>query len=608
MAPAVRDFYEGKECGAYELLGSFYEGSGTRFVLWAPRARSVSVVGDFNGWQPGLSPLYRREDGLWEGRFENAYPGQKYKYAVTGCFGETVLKADPYARQSEKGGTASVIRSGDYFAWSDGDYLVNRPNPHENPMNIYEVHLGSWRSGLSYGQAAEDLLNYVVDMGYTHIELMPLMEYPYDPSWGYQVTGYFSPTARYGEPEELKRLVDRAHALGIGVLMDWVPAHFTRDQYGLSRFDGDALYEHPDPRRSDMRQWGTLLFDYGRPEVRSFLLSSARYWLKEFHMDGLRVDAVSCMLYLDFGKEDEDHLSNDKGGREDFSSISLFHALDKDIHELPGKKLLIAEESTAFPAVTRKHENSLGFDFKWNMGWMNDMLSYMALDPIYRKWNHGKLTFSLTYAFSENYVLPFSHDEVVHGKKSMLNKMPGSYEDKFSQLRLLYMYLMAHPGKKLTFMGMEFGQFIEWRFGESLDWLLLGYPRHTELQSFVRGLNRFYKDNPALYERDGGWEGFTWVSVDDADNSVLAFLRKSQKETLLCVFSFTPVPRPGYLLNAPKAGPYQEVFSTNLLPSPGKKILKTRKSQTGLTGSVLSMDLPSFGGVYLKYLGKEGNP
>ena len=470
-------------------------------------------------------------------------------------------------------------------------------------MNIYECHLGSWKEGLSYRQLADELLPYVKDMGYTHVEVMPLLTYPYDPSWGYQVTGYFAATGRYGSPDDLKYFVDRAHQLGVGVIMDWVPAHFTRDDHGLRRFDGTPCYEHSDPRRGDMRQWGTLLFDYGKPEVRCFLTSSAVYWLEEMHMDGLRVDAVSCMLYMDFGREGTgDWLPNSQGGREDLNAIALLKHLSWAVHSLDNRKLLIAEEATAFPMVTNKNGEGLGFDFKWNMGWMNDMLSYMGMDPIYRQYHHAKLTFSLTYAFSEYYVLPFSHDEVVHGKKSMLNKMPGSYEEKFQQLRLLYTYQMAHPGKKLTFMGTELGTFIEWRFYESLEWFLLGYPKHEEFRQYVRGLNRFYRSHPALYERDDGWDGFEWSVVDDKDTSVVSFLRKSRDETLFCVFNFTPVNRPGYIMGVPEAGTFESVFSTGELPPEHNRALCTEAAPAGGRHPFqIRVDVFPFCGMYYKF-------
>ena len=606
MTEQIKDFYEGRCIRAYRFLGCHRAERGYRFLVWAPNARAVAVSGDFNGWSREQNPAWRREDGLWEAIIENAQPGQKYKYAVTRCDGSLIMKADPYGRMAEPKGTASQVYDPDPFPWQDKEYLSHLGNAHTGPMNIYECHLGSWKEGLSYRQLADELLPYVKDMGYTHIEVMPLLAYPYDPSWGYQVTGYFAATSRYGAPDDLKYFVDKAHQLGIGVIMDWVPAHFTRDDHGLRLFDGTPCYEYGDPRRGDMRQWGTLLFDYGKPEVRSFLTSSAVFWLEEYHMDGLRVDAVSCMLYMDFGREGGDWMPNSQGGREDLSAIALFKHLSWAVHGLEGRKLLIAEEATAFPMVTNKHGDGLGFDFKWNMGWMNDMLSYMVMDPIYRQYHHSKLTFSLTYAFSEHYVLPFSHDEVVHGKKSMLNKMPGTYEEKFQQLRLLYTYQMAHPGKKLTFMGMELGTFIEWRFYESLEWFLLSYPKHDEFRKFVRGLNHFYRDNPALYERDDGWDGFEWSVVDDAQNSVVAFLRKSKDETLLCVFNFTPVARPGYALPVPEEGTFTLAFSTGELPVDQGWSLATQPAYPGSRFPyMVRQDLFPFSGMYFKFTKKN---
>ena len=602
MTELVTDFYEGRCIRAYQVLGCHRAERGFRFIVWAPNARFVTVAGDFNGWSYTQNPAWRRPDGLWEAIIENAQPYQKYKYVVTRADGSVVLKADPYGRMPEPRGTGSLVYDPGPYPWTDGEYLSALKDAHTGPMNIYECHLGSWKEGLTYRQLAEELLPYVKDMGYTHIEVMPLLTYPYDPSWGYQVTGYFAATGRYGSPDDLKYFVDKAHELNIGVIMDWVPAHFTRDDHGLRLFDGTPCYEYSDPRRGDMRQWGTLLFDYGKPEVRSFLISSAVYWLEEMHMDGLRVDAVSCMLYMDFGREGDDYLPNSEGGREDLSAIALFKHLSWAVHSLAGRKLLIAEESTAFPMVTDKNGEGLGFDFKWNMGWMNDMLSYMAMDPIYRRYHHDKLTFSLTYAFSEHYVLPFSHDEVVHGKKSMLNKMPGSYEDKFQQLRLLYAYQMAHPGKKLTFMGTELGTFIEWRFYESLEWFLLSYPKHDEFHRFVRGLNQFYGDNPALYERDDGWDGFEWSVVDDRDTSVVAFLRKSRDETLLCAFNFTPVHRPGYGLPVPEEGTFVPVFSTGELPAEQNVPLAAEPAQGARFPYMIKTDLFPFCGIYYKLI------
>ncbi|MDO4543232.1 MAG: 1,4-alpha-glucan branching protein GlgB [Clostridia bacterium] len=563
-------FNEGTTVCAYESMGCHpvtIDGKPAyRFALWAPNAKRIGVSGEFNGWSDSALPMERiGETGVWEAFSFEAKEGQLYKFAVLGADEQLIYKADPYAFCAEPHGTASKIYSSSDFPWTDGTYLKKHKKPYNKPMNIYEVHLGSWRANQSYRELAHSLIDYVVDMGYTHIEVMPLMAYPFDPSWGYQVTGYYAATSRYGSPDDLKYFINRAHEKGIGVIMDWVPAHFTRDGYGLARFDGSALYEHADPRRSDMKQWGTLLFDYEKPQVQSFLISNAIYWLKEFHFDGLRVDAVSCMLYLDYGRQDGEWLPNKNGGKENLAAIEMFKKLATAIDKLHGGKLLIAEESTAFPMVTSKHgKDSLGFDFKWNMGWMNDMLSYMQMDSLFRKWHHEKLTFSLMYAFSERYILPFSHDEVVHGKLSMLNKMPGDYWQKFAQLRLLYLYQMTHPGKKLTFMGMEFGQFIEWRFDDSLDWLLLDYPKHVEMQRFVRALNKLYKTTPALYENDDDWNGFQWIAVDDSIHSIASFLRKDRKgNTYLCAFNFTPVPWDDYCMGSRKQGVYEEIFSTD---------------------------------------------
>ena len=605
MTDQITSFYQGQCIRAYQFLGCHRAERGFRFVVWAPNAQAVAVAGEFNGWSHTQNPAWRRDDGLWEAIIENAQPYQKYKYVVTRSDGSVIMKADPYARMPEPRSTNSMVYDPDPYPWQDEGYFAGLKNPFSSPMNIYECHLGSWKEGLSYRQLADQLLPYVQDMGYTHIEVMPLMAYPYDPSWGYQVTGFFAATGRYGSPDDLKYFVDRAHQLGIGVIMDWVPAHFTRDDHGLRLFDGTPCYEHSDPRRGDMRQWGTLLFDYGKPEVRSFLTSSAVYWLEEMHMDGLRVDAVSCMLYMDFGKEGTgDWMPNSQGGREDLNAIALFKHISWAVHGLKNRKLLIAEEATAFPMVTNRNGDGLGFDFKWNMGWMHDVLDYMEMDPIYRQYHHNKMTFGMSYAFSEHYVLPFSHDEVVHLKKSMLNKMPGSYEQKFQQLRLLYTYMMAHPGKKLTFMGMELGTFIEWRFYESLEWFLLSYPKHDEFHKFVRGLNRFYKENTALFQRDDGWEGFEWSSVDDNQNSVLSFLRKSDDETLLCVFNFTPVYRSGYGMGVPEEGVFTPAFSTNELPAAHNSGIETKAEAWGRFPHRIYMDLPPFCGMYFKFTKK----
>lgn len=595
---SMEAFYRGEEHQAQSLLGSFGSGRDWSFRLWAPRAQRVELVGDFNGWQLGKDVMSCNGEGIWEYSIGIGWEGMCYKYAITGCDGVTRLKADPFAKRAEAGdkGTASLLYENRPYPWGDEGYLKALSDSHDRPVNIYELHLGSWKRGMGYRELGYQLVDYAVDMGYTHIELLPLTEYPYDPSWGYQVTGFFAPTGRFGSPEDLKFLIDRAHERGLGVIMDWVPAHFTRDEFGLSHFDGAPLYEHPDPRRGDMQQWGTLLFDYGRPEVKSFLISSALYWLQEYHLDGLRVDAVSCMLYLDFGKEGQDVLKNSYGGNVDENAVALLQALSAAVHALPYNKLLIAEESSAYPLVTNKQGEGLGFDYKWNMGWMHDTLSYMQTDPLYRCFAHSKLTFSLTYAFSEHYMLAYSHDEVVHGKKSMLDKMPGGYEDKFAQLRLLYCYMMAHPGKKLSFMGMELGQFMEWRFDHSLDWMLLGYPRHRDLQAFVRSLNHFYKEHPALYEIDGSWDGFYWGAVDDAQSSTVSFIRSGKEEKLLCVFNFTPVHRPHYTMPLPIAGSFIPVFGSSPLPQQ-QACYTTAEEETGYS---LTLPAPPFSAVFYR--------
>lgn len=568
---ALYYFNTGESACAYEVLGAHPAKKGWRFMVWAPNARAVHVAGSFNGFDTDVDAMRPVGDtGVWEATVGHAKRGDTYKYAITAKDGTLYWRADPYAtRTEERPGTASVLWGIPAHRWEDGAYYEAKQgrDPYREPMNIYEVHLGSFRHGLSYRQLAEELVDYAADMGYTHIELLPLAEYPLDMSWGYQVTGYYAVTNRYGAPEDLMYFVDRAHQRGLGVLLDWVGAHFPRDAHGLRLFDGTPLYEPEDPRRSEQPQWGTMLFDYGRTQVQSFLISNAFYYLKEFHFDGLRVDAVSCMLYHDYGRSGTGWLPNTYGGRENLEAIAFLQKLTTHLRkEWPdGGRLLIAEESTSFPHVTKPaEEGGLGFHFKWNMGWMNDTLSYMEKDPVYRKWHHDKLTFSLCYAFSEQYVLPFSHDEVVHGKHSMLDKMPGDYWRKFAQLRLTLAYQFAHPGKKLNFMGNEFGQFIEWRYDEGLDWLLLDYPMHRNMQAFARALNRFYRNTPALYELDDGWNGFEWASVDDGAHSVVAFIRRdAEGKSLLCAFNFTPVPWENYTLPVTMNAELHEVLSTD---------------------------------------------
>ena len=565
------EFHQGQCENAYTFLGAHpVKQGGTlywHFAVWAPNAQRVCVTGEFCGWERESRPMQKQYDGIWELRLPDAlfhpardpekynYPDAEkkllsYKYAVQGPDGSWHLKADPYAFASElRPHNASLLFDLSGYAWGDAAWMQKRAqwDACRSPVNIYEMHLGTWRRGpegrlLTYGELADQLIPYLRRMAYTHVEFLPVMEHPLDGSWGYQVTGYYAPTARYGGPNDFRALVDRLHQAGFGVILDWVPAHFPRDEIGLRRFDGTPCYEHADPRRGEMPQWGTMLFDYGRGEACSFLLSNALFWLKEFHADGLRCDAVSCMLYHDFCREEGAWLPNRDGGRENYEAIAFIRCLNAAAYGACPGVMMIAEESTAFPGVTRPaYLGGLGFGFKWNMGWMNDMLAYIKLDPIYRKYHHDKLTFSLCYAFNENYILPFSHDEVVHGKHSMLDKQPGDLWRKFAGLRALYGYTMAHPGKKLLFMGGEFAQFIEWKDDDQLDWFLLLYEKHPQMQKYVAQLNRFYKSTPALYRADDGWTGFQWLAVHDSEHSVVAFLRSAGRcDSVACVTNFTP--------------------------------------------------------------------
>ncbi len=563
---------EGTNTYSYLSLGCHkmvYGGENAfRFAVWAPNARNVSVVGSFNSWDPEADPMEPcGTTGVWEVAVAAARPGDTYKFAIRTRAQELIYKADPFAFYSQyRPSTASVVWDiNDGFAWNDSEFILKRDlrDSHASPVNIYEVHLGSWRGEMDFDGFSDQLVRYAKDMGYTHIELMPLSEYPLDDSWGYQVTGYYSITSRYGTPTQFKRFVDRCHSEGLGVILDWVPAHFTKDAHGLARFDGTPLFEHPDPRRSEQPQWGTLLFNFEKNEVRSFLISNALFFFKEYHIDGLRLDAASCMLYHDYAKSPGTWLPNFYGGNENLDAMDFLRQLSRATKKEFPSALLIAEESSTFPGITAPvKDGGLGLDYKWNMGWMNDTLSYMSLDSVYRRWHHDRVTFSMCYAFREHYILPLSHDEVVHGKHSLIGRMPGGYEDKFRQLRMLFMYQMAHPGKKLTFMGNEFGQFIEWDYHHSLDWLLLNYPSHSDLQTFSCQLNRFYLNNPPLYELDDSWEGFEWLSVDDSIHSVLAFLRRdSQNREILCAFNFTPVNHSNYRIHLPHRSALTQVMS-----------------------------------------------
>ena len=560
---------------AYRFLGCHAQNrdgvDGFVFRTWAPQAQSVRVTGDFNFWNEEDLPMQPVGCGVWEAFSRFAQPGQRYKLCIKTKDGRTVYKTDPYGnRCGVLPDTASIIEAEDGFVWHDGLYRARRRKEKilNRPVNIYEVHAGSWKrhedgSVLSFRELAQQLVPYVRDMGYTHIELLPVMEYPYDPSWGYQITCYYAPTHRYGAPEDLKYFIDEAHKAGIGVILDWVPAHFPKDANGLYEFDGTCCYELSDPTMNEHPDWTTRIYDYGKPEVRSCLISNACYWISQFHADGIRVDAVASMLYLDYNRPN--YKPNRFGGRENLEAIDFLRQLNAAAFQTEPAVMMIAEESTAFPLITKPdYDGGLGFLFKWNMGWMNDMLQYMSLDPLYRKGDHNALTFSMTYAFSENFILPLSHDEVVHGKCSLIGKMPGNYDDKFNNLRVLYAYQMAHPGKKLNFMGSEFAQFIEWNFKQGLDWLLLGYEKHQKMQQFVKTLNRFYLENRELWEVDTGWDGYEWIEPDDRDRSVIAFRRKDRKgRELVVVCNFCPVLRENYRLGLPKQGWYVPVLNTD---------------------------------------------
>jgi 1,4-alpha-glucan branching enzyme len=574
-------FGEGTHYRTYERMGAHpatLEGvQGVAFAVWAPNARRVSVVGPFNRWDGRVHPMQNRgPSGLWELFLPGLQPGDLYKFEVRSADGSLHLKADPYGFASElRPRSASIVCEVKAFDWSDGEWMARRGATDwlNGPISVYEAHLGSWRRvpgeadrWLTYREMAEQLVPYVKDLGFTHIELLPVTEHPFDASWGYQTTGFFAPTSRFGTPADFAALVDACHRAGLGVLLDWVPAHFPRDTHGLARFDGTHLYEHADPRQGEHRDWGTLIFNYGRREVQSFLLSSAVFWAEVYHVDGLRVDAVASMLYLDYSRKEGDWIPNPFGGRENLEAVAFLKSFNRILHaEIPGF-LTFAEESTSWPMVSRPvYLGGLGFDLKWNMGWMNDILSYFQQDPVHRKYHHQHLTFSMIYAFTENFILPFSHDEVVHGKRSLLDKMPGDLWQKFANLRLLYAYLAAHPGKKLLFMGQEFGQWNEWNCLASLDWHLLENAPHRRLMDLVRDLNRLVSSDPALHGEDFRWEGFEWIDLHDAEQSTLSFLRKGSGpgEVLVCVFNFTPVPRADFRIGVPREGGYVEVLNTD---------------------------------------------
>ncbi len=574
-------FKQGNNFEAYRFFGAHMERQGDRegvvFRTWAPHAKAVCIVGDFNSWVPGSHPMQQLEDtGIWEAFIPGIQEYDVYKYCIT----------------------------------TPGDELLFKADPINGPMNIYELHAGSWKvkengDPYNYSELADQLIPYLQYMGYTHVELLPVTEHPFDGSWGYQVTGYFAPTSRYGTPKDFMNFVDKCHQAGIGVIMDWVPAHFPKDAFGLYMYDGAPCYEDPNPRRGEHKEWGTMVFNYGMPEVESFLVSSALFWIEQYHIDGLRVDAVASMLYLDYNRRDGEWEANIHGGKENLEAIAFLRKLNSTVLGRHPHKLMIAEESTAWPMVSKPAEDGgLGFNFKWNMGRMNDMLSYMSTDPLFRAGNHNKVTFSFFYAFSENFVLPISHDEVVHGKGSLINKMPGEYKDKFANLRTFYGYMMAHPGKKLLFMGQEFAQFSEWNEAKGLDWMLLEYDSHRQMEAYVRDLNHFYTEHPELWEVDYSWEGFQWIVPDDNQQSVIAFLRRDAKgKMIMVVCNFNPIERVDYQMGVPNPGTYKELLNSDDVKYGGGGVhnpaKRTRKKPLHGFDQSIQLTLPPLSTVYL---------
>ena len=617
-------FKAGKHYKLYEKFGAHIltlNGiKGTYFAVWAPTAKSVSVIGDFNFWNDQKHPLNVRwdESGIWEGFIPHAAKGESYKYKIHSSNDNIITeKADPYARRCEHPPkTASIIWEDDY-AWKDNKWMKIRKekNALDAPYAIYEVHLGSWKRNteenrfLSYVELAEDLVNYVADMNFTHVEFMPIMEYPYDPSWGYQLTGFFAPTSRFGFPDEFKLLVDKFHKKGIGIILDWVPAHFPADAHGLGLFDGSHLYEHPDIRKGYHQDWKSLIFNYGRNEVKSFLISNALFWLDQYHIDGLRVDAVTSMLFLDYSREDGEWEPNIYGGRENLEAIDFIKEMNIAVYENFPDVQTIAEESTSFSKVSSPvFLEGLGFGMKWMMGWMHDTLEYFSKEPIYRKHHQNELTFSLNYAFTENFMLPLSHDEVVYGKKSILDKMPGDEWQRFANMRLLFSFMYTHPGAKLLFQGSEFGQVSEWNFQQSLEWHLLDYDVHKGAQTLVKELNKLYRKEPALHKKQFSFDGFEWINHNDHENSVISYMRKSddEKDLVIIVCNLTPIPRENYRIGIPKSGKLKELFNSDRTEFNGSgnylnKILKTDSIKWDGRENSIELNLPPLAMIALKY-------
>ena len=605
-------FHQGTNYNAYDFMGAhFGEKDGKKgvfFRTWAPNAKSVSVVGDFNEWKPNVNPMERISDGgIYEAFIEGLKEYDNYKYAVTNL--KTVFKADPYAFHSETpSGTASKVYDLEGYKWQDGEFMAAKTAPYDKPMNIYEINLASWkRHGdkyYTYRELADELVNYVYDLGYTHVEFMPVSEYPFDGSWGYQVTGYYAITSRFGTPKDFMFLVDSFHKKGISVIVDWVPAHFPKDEHGLFEFDGTSCYENQGWDRKEHKAWGTRIFDWGRNEVQSFLISNALFLLDKFHIDGLRVDAVASMLYLDYDRKPGEWIPNENGGNYNLQAIAFLKKLNTIVFGKFPNALMIAEESTAFPLITKPvNIGGLGFNYKWNMGWMNDVLSYMQCDPYFRSGNHNKMTFSMCYAFSENYILPISHDEVVHGKRSLLDKMPGDIQSKFANLRAFMAYMFAHPGKKLSFMGSEYGQFKEWNYQEGLEFFMTKFDMHKKLLNYNKDLNKIYKNTPALYEIEDSWDGFTWISADEKDNNVISFIRRDKKGNSVAVISnFSGRDYEKYRLGL-DAGTYKIILNSDDKVFGGQgsvkgKTFKTTKKPAHGKKTSVCFTLPKFTTVY----------